>query len=73
MLFYAQGTVRLLYERGKGMAVQVNTSECISCGACVGECPNNALTVDGVCEVDEDACVDCGICVDACPVEALSL
>ena len=55
------------------MAVQVSNDDCIACGACVGECPQSALDVDGVCIVDEDSCIDCGICVDACPVGALSL
>lgn len=54
------------------MAVNINTDECIGCGVCVDECPQNALSVDGVCEVDEDTCIDCGICIDNCPVEALS-
>ena len=54
------------------MAVNINTDECIACGVCVDECPQNALSVDAFCEVDEDACIDCGICIDNCPVDALS-
>ena len=55
------------------MAVSINTDECIGCNICVGECPQNALSVDDVCQVDEDSCIDCGICVDSCPQNALSL
>lgn len=54
------------------MAVTINTDECIGCGVCVDECPQEALSVDGVCTVDADACIDCGSCIDQCPVEAIS-
>ena len=55
------------------MAVSINEGNCIGCGICVDECPQDALTVDGVVQVDEGACIECGICVDACPQEVLSL
>ena len=55
------------------MAVQVNTDECIGCGACVDSCPMDAITVNDHAEVDEDACIECGACTGSCPVEALSL
>ena len=55
------------------MAVNINTDDCIACGICVDECPQEALTVNDTCEVDADACIDCGICVDACPQDALAL
>lgn len=59
-------------EIGDIMAVSINTDDCIGCSVCVDECPQGALSVDGVCSVDEDACIDCGSCIDACPVEAIS-
>ncbi len=59
-------------EIGVTMAVTINTDECIGCGVCVDECPQEALSVDDVCSVDPDACIDCGSCIDACPVEAIS-
>ena len=55
------------------MAVNINTDDCIACGICVDECPQEALTVNDVCEVDADSCIDCGICVDAGPQDALAL
>ena len=47
------------------------TDECISCGACAGECPVNAIAEgDGKFVIDADACISCGSCEGACPVGA---
>ena len=55
------------------MAAIVNEEKCTGCGACVGECPVDAIEMkaDKAC-VDEDTCIDCGACVGACPVEAIT-
>jgi len=51
----------------------VISNECISCGACVSECPTDAIAPgDGVYVIDADGCVDCGACAEACPVDAIS-
>lgn len=45
---------------------------CISCGACVPECPVDVITLgDGIYVIDEDGCIDCGACVNVCPVDAI--
>jgi len=55
-------------------SLALDAAECIGCGACVGTCPVQALTlVDGKVTVDAGTCVDCGACVGSCPVQALSL
>lgn len=47
--------------------------ECISCGACVGECPVEAISEgDDKYVIDADTCTDCGACVDVCPTSAIS-
>jgi NAD-dependent dihydropyrimidine dehydrogenase PreA subunit len=47
------------------------TEDCLVCGACVSECPCDAISEgDGIYVIDEK-CSDCGVCVDACPVEAI--
>ncbi len=47
------------------------TDECINCGACIGECPVEAISeADGKAVIDADKCIDCGSCVGVCPVEA---
>ena len=51
----------------------VISDECVSCGTCEGECPNEAISQgDEHYMIDADACVDCGTCADACPVGAIS-
>ena len=51
----------------------VISDECVSCGSCADECPNDAITEgDGKCVINADGCVDCGSCADACPNDAIS-
>jgi ferredoxin len=54
------------------MAYVLN-DDCISCGACAGECPVNAISEgDGKFEIDADTCISCGACAAGCPVNAIS-
>ncbi len=45
--------------------------DCISCGACVSECPVDCIAEGSPYVIDEDACVDCGACDSACPTDAI--
>lgn len=48
-------------------------NDCISCGACAGECPVGAISEgDGKYEIDASTCIDCGACEATCPVSAIS-
>lgn len=54
------------------------TDECISCGSCVDECPNQAISEGGsIYVINPDLCTECvGFfdepqCVNVCPVEAI--
>lgn len=56
------------------------TDECISCGACEEECPNEAISEgDEISIIDPEKCTQCvGFfdepqCVEVCPVDAIEL
>lgn len=50
------------------MAYIINDS-CISCGACAGECPVDAISEgDTIYVIDAAKCTDCGACASVCPV-----
>lgn len=49
----------------------VISDECISCGACEGECPVGAISMgDDHYQIAEDKCISCGACASTCPVGA---
>ncbi|MCL1945634.1 MAG: 4Fe-4S binding protein [Chitinivibrionia bacterium] len=48
------------------------TDECLSCGACVSECPLEAISEgDGKYVIDANVCTDCDACTSVCPAEAI--
>ena len=56
------------------MAAKIDKDTCAGCGACVGECPAEAIKIEGdKAVVVEDSCVSCGACVDACPCSAITV
>ncbi len=51
---------------------QVITDECIACGACASECPQEAIQEKGdKYLIEAELCTDCGSCVDQCPMGAI--
>ena len=49
----------------------VISDDCISCGACAGECPVGCISEgDGKYVINGDECVSCGSCAGVCPVGA---
>jgi NAD-dependent dihydropyrimidine dehydrogenase PreA subunit len=47
------------------------TEECIVCGACLAECPEQAIA-EGADRytINPEKCSDCGSCAEVCPVGA---
>ncbi len=61
------------------MAYKIN-DECISCGACETECPNQAISEgETIYVIDPGKCTECvgshesSRCVEVCPVDACEL
>ena len=50
----------------------VISDECVACGACMPECPVEAIAEGEPYVIDPDLCTDCAACVDVCPTEAIS-
>lgn len=48
------------------------SEECIACGACIDQCPTEAISEGDIYKIDPELCIDCAACVDACPTEAIS-
>ena len=51
------------------------TDECIACGVCIPECPNNAITEGDLYIIDPNLCTECygyfdtQQCASVCPVD----
>jgi len=52
------------------MAYKID-GNCISCGACAGDCPVSCISQgDERYVIDEGTCISCGACAGVCPVDA---
>ena len=52
------------------MAYTIDDS-CIACGACLADCPVEAISEGDVYTIDADTCIDCGVCAGNCPTGAI--
>ena len=43
---------------------------CIACGACMEECPTNAISEGDIYSINADACIDCGSCAAVCTTDS---
>lgn len=53
---------------------EVDRERCVACGACMKQCPRNAIQVlrGRYAEVKE-ICVGCGICAKICPADCITV
>jgi len=50
----------------------IKQEDCTGCGACVEECPVDAISMDNEkADIDMDNCIRCGKCHGICPQEAV--
>ncbi|MHB1390177.1 MAG: DUF362 domain-containing protein [Thermoleophilia bacterium] len=55
-----------------GMAFDIS-DECLACGVCMDECPEDAISEgEDIYVLNPDACNDCGACAEICPNDAIS-
>lgn len=56
------------------MAYKIIKEECTACGACIDECPVEAISKGAeFYTIDPELCTECGVCFDICPTEAIVL
>ncbi|MGB1955254.1 MAG: 4Fe-4S binding protein [Candidatus Poseidoniaceae archaeon] len=52
----------------------VDDDRCYGCGACIGLCPTNALSMKELLAiVEQELCTYCDHCIPSCPVDALEI
>lgn len=64
------------YPEGSRGHIDIDIQQCISCGACMINCPPGAITVDRKKKrwtINRFDCVQCGYCTRVCPKKCLYL
>jgi uncharacterized protein len=53
----------------------IKKEKCISCGACIANCPVNAIAFDENKKafINQEICISCSKCIAVCPVEAVRI
>ena len=51
----------------------VDGKKCVACGACVRDCPVDAITLGEVASIDSGKCVGCAHCIAICPQGAIGI
>ncbi len=52
------------------MAIRI-TDDCVACGSCKEECPEDAISEGDIYVIDQEKCTECETCIETCPVEAI--
>lgn len=53
----------------------VDKAQCVACGACINECPRDAIEIwaGSNAIVNTDVCIGCGKCVAICPAGSITV
>ncbi len=51
----------------------VHQEKCVACGACVADCPADAITISGKAAIDPEKCIGCAHCIAVCPASAIDI
>jgi UDP-glucose 4-epimerase len=63
-----------IYQKMKGLTVEVDPNICVGCGKCLEVCVfKGRELVDGKAKVDPEYCLGCGRCENICPNGAITL
>ena len=64
-------SIRELFEMQEEITYYIN-NDCINCGLCVKECPENCIDVyKKPAVIDQSKCQHCGSCAEVCPPGAI--
>lgn len=45
--------------------------DCVACGACIDDCPVDAIVHGEPYTINPEICTGCGTCADSCPAEVI--
>ena len=60
----------LFYNGAKRLMAYYIIADCVSCGVCLPECPEGAISEGNPYIIEPKLCTDCGACAEVCPVDA---
>ncbi len=59
--------------KGRGSFRPRTNDQCIQCGLCARNCPEQAICYDDFCTIDDTLCISCFRCIQHCPVHAKNM
>ena len=51
----------------------ISKISCLACNECVKACPEEAITLNSIAQIDKQICTGCNICISSCPNSAIKL
>lgn len=61
-------------EMHEAFNLKINEEDCIACGTCVENCPEDAISIESnSASIDREKCIGCGMCIAVCPEGAVAI